>query len=109
MSPRRHTPRDELAEATAHGGLYLRRLVRSQLVLSLLAFTAFGGIVGSLPLAIALLPGLQQVRVVGIPLPIVAIAWPPFPLFVAIGWLYSRRAAALEDSFRALVGEETRS
>jgi hypothetical protein len=104
VSPRRHTPRDELAEATAHGGLYLRRLVRSQLVLSLLALTAFGGIVGSLPLALALLPGLQRLHVLGIPLPIVAIAWPPFPLLVAIGWLYTRRAAALEDSFRELVG-----
>ena len=26
----RRTPRDELAEATAHGGLYLRRLIRAQ-------------------------------------------------------------------------------
>jgi hypothetical protein len=100
------TPRDELAEATAHGGLYLRRLVRSQLVLSLLALVAFGGILGSLPLAIYLLPGLQDVDVLGVPLPIVAIVWPPFPLFVAIAWLYARRASALEESFRDLVGDE---
>jgi hypothetical protein len=100
------TPRDELAEATAHGGLYLRRLVRSQLVLSVLALVAFGGIVGSLPLAIHLLPGLQDIDVLGVPLPIVAISWPPFPLFVAIAWLYSRRATALEESFRELVGDE---
>ena len=50
MSPspvgRRRTPRDELAEATAHGGLYLRRLVRAQLALSLLALVAFAGILG---------------------------------------------------------------
>jgi hypothetical protein len=100
------TPRDELAETTAHGGLYLRRLVRSQLVLSLLALVAFGGIIGSLPLAIYLLPGLQDIDVLGVPLPIVAISWPPFPLFVAIAWLYSRRATALEESFRELVGDE---
>jgi hypothetical protein len=106
VSSLRRTPRDELAEATAHGGLYLRRLVRSQLVLSLLALVAFGGIVGSLPLAIYLLPGLHDVRVLGVPLPIVAISWPPFPLFVAIAWLYARRANALEESFRDLVGEE---
>ena len=99
----RRTPRDELAEATAHGGLYLRRLIRSQLSLSLVALVAFGGIVGALPLALLLLPGLEDVSVLGIPLPIVIVAWPPFPLFIAIGMIYQRRAAALEESFRDLV------
>ena len=99
----RRTPRDELAEATAHGGLYLRRLIRAQVSLSAVALVAFGGIVGALPLALLLLPGLQHVLVLGIPLPIVIIAWPPFALFIAIGVLYARRAAALEDEFRDLV------
>ena len=97
------TPRDELAEATAHGGLYLRRLIRSQLGLSMLALVAFGGFLGSLPLALYLLPGLQDVFVLGVPLPVFVIAWPPFPLFIAIAVLYARRAAALEESFRDLV------
>jgi hypothetical protein len=99
----RRTPRDELAEATAHGGLYLRRLIRAQLGLSVVALVAFGGIVGALPLALLLLPGLEDVHVLGVPLPIVIVAWPPFPLFIAIAVLYARRAAALEDSFRDLV------
>ena len=64
---------------------------------------AFGGIIGALPLALLLLPGLQDVFVLGVPLPIVIIAWPPFPLFIAIAALYARRAAALEESFRDLV------
>jgi len=98
------TPRDELAEATAHGGLYLRRLIRSQLGLSTVALIAFGGIVGALPLALLLLPGLGDVFVLGVPLSIFIIAWPPFPLFIAIAVLYARRAEALEDSFRDLVG-----
>ena len=99
----RRTPRDELAEATAHGGLYLRRLIRAQISLSAVALVAFGGIVGALPLALLLLPGLQNVLVLGIPLPIVIIAWPPFLLFIAIAAIYARRAAALEESFRDLV------
>jgi putative solute:sodium symporter small subunit len=99
----RRSPRDELAEATAHGGLYLRRLIRSQLGLSAVALVAFGGIVGALPLALLLLPGLQDVTVLGVPLPIFVIAWPPFALFIAIAVLYVRRAAALEESFRDLV------
>jgi hypothetical protein len=97
------TPRDELAEATEHGGLYLRRLLRAQLGLSLLALVAFGGLVGGLPLALYLLPGLQQATLFGIPLPILAVMWPPFPLFVAIAVLYTRRAEALEEEFRELV------
>jgi hypothetical protein len=100
------TPRDELADATEHGGLYLRRLLRAQLGLSLLALTAFGGLVGGLPLALYLLPGLQHATLLGIPVPIVAVMWPPFPLFVAIGLLYTRRAEALEDAFRDLVEPE---
>ena len=99
----RRTPRDELAEATAHGGLYLRRLIRAQLGLSVVALIAFGGIVGALPLALLLLPGLEDVSVLGVPLPIFLIAWPPFPLFIAIAVIYARRAAALEESFRDLV------
>jgi putative solute:sodium symporter small subunit len=99
----RRSPRDELAEATAHGGLYLRRLIRAQLGLSAVALVAFGGIVGALPLALLLLPGLQDVTVLGVPLPIFVIAWPPFALFIAIAVLYVRRAAALEESFRDLV------
>ena len=97
------TPRDELAEATEHGGLYLRRLLRAQLGLSVLALLAFGGLVGGLPLALYLLPGLQHATLLGIPLPILAVLWPPFPLFVAIGLLYTHRAEALEDAFRELV------
>jgi hypothetical protein len=95
--------RDELAEATAHGGLYLRRLIRAQLGLSAVALVTFGGIIGALPLALLLMPGLQDIYVLGVPLPVFVIAWPPFPLFIAIGVLYVRRAAALEESFRDLV------
>jgi predicted Kef-type K+ transport protein len=97
------TPRDELADATEHGGLYLRRLLRAQLALSLLALVAFGGLVGGLPLALYLLPGLQHATLIGIPVPILAVMWPPFPLFVAIAVVYTRRAEALEDEFRELV------
>ena len=55
---RPRTPRDELADASPHGALYLRRLIRSQLALCLLALVAFGGLLGALPLVLFLLPGL---------------------------------------------------
>jgi hypothetical protein len=69
----------------------------------MLALVAFGGFLGSLPLAIYLLPGLQDVDLFGVPLPVILIVLPPFPILVAFGWLYARRAGALEDEFRHLV------
>ncbi|HKN94162.1 MAG TPA: hypothetical protein VJU60_07515 [Thermoleophilaceae bacterium] len=108
MSPstpgRRRTPRDELAEATAHGGVYLRRLVRAQLALSLLALVAFAGILGSLPLLLYLAPALRHVSLFGVPLPVLLVAVPLFPLFVGLGLIYQRRANALDEAFRDLVG-----
>jgi hypothetical protein len=98
------TPRDELAEATPHGVLYLRRLRHAQLTLSVLAVVAFGGMLGALPLALYLLPGLADVRPLGVPLPVWLVAVPPFPIFVCFGIAYERRARGLERSFREIVG-----
>ena len=39
----------------------------------------------------------------GVPLPVLLIVLPPFPVFVAFGWIYVRRAHALEQAFRELV------
>jgi hypothetical protein len=104
--PPSRTPSDELADATAHGGVYLHRLVRAQLALSLVALVAFGGLLGSLPLVLLLLPRLQRITLAGLPVSVLLVAVPPFPLFVVIGWIYRRRADALDDAFRTLVRGE---
>jgi hypothetical protein len=102
---RKGLTREELAETTAHGSVYLQRLRHVQLVLSMLSLVAFGGLVGALPLVLFLLPGLQRVEVLGLRLPLVLML-APFPLFVAIGWLYQRRADDLDDAFHDLITEE---
>jgi hypothetical protein len=102
------TPRDELAEATEVGGVYLRRLVRAQLWLSLLTLVWFGGTFGALPLALYLWPSLQDADVLGLPLPVVLVGVPLYPFFVAVGYLYRRRADGLDDAFRDLVGPADR-
>jgi hypothetical protein len=102
----RRTPRDELAEETEYGILYLRRLRHAQLSLSLLGLVTFGGLVGSLPLLLALVPGLGRIYVLGIPLAVILPAVAAFPLFVAIGLVYEHRADALDESFRDLVRDE---
>lgn len=99
------SPRDELAAGSEVGNVYLRRLVRAQLQLSLTALLAFGGLVGALPVALYVLPGLQRVTVLGLPLPLVLIGPPVFLLLIAIGWLYQRRADALDASFADLLDE----
>ena len=100
------TPRDELAERTAHGDVYLRRLMRAQLTLSFLGLAAFGGLVGSLPLLFVLLPGLQDIDMFGVPLPVVVLAVPLFPLITVIGLLYQRRADEIDDAFREAVSDD---
>ena len=97
--------RDELAETTAHGLVYLRRLRHSQLMLSLLVLVAFGGLVGALPLFLFVLPSLSRVQVLGVPLTLLLML-APFPLCVGIGWLYERRADALDGAFRDVIAEE---
>jgi hypothetical protein len=99
-------PREELAEVTPHGQVYLRRLLRAQLTLSFLALLAFGGLIGSLPLIFLLFPELQDIQLLGVPLPVAVLALPIFPLIVLIGWLYQRRADAIDDSFRELLEEQ---
>jgi putative solute:sodium symporter small subunit len=97
------SPRQELADSTAHGEVYLRRLRRAQLQLSLLALVAFGAVFGVLPLALYLLPHLDRTTLLGIPVTIWVMLVPLSPLFIAIGWLYARRADALDAAFRDLV------
>jgi putative solute:sodium symporter small subunit len=97
------SPREELAEATAHGQVYMRRLQRAQLGLSLLALVAFGAVFGVLPIALYLLPHFDRTDLLGIPLSLWILVVPMLPIFLAIGWLYARRADALDDSFRDLV------
>jgi putative solute:sodium symporter small subunit len=97
------SPREEMAESTAHGRVYLQRLRHAQLSLSLWALVAFGAIFGVLPLAMYLLPRLDRVHVLGVPVSVWILIVPAFPVFLAIGWLYARRADALDDQFRDLV------
>ena len=103
---RARTPREELAEGTPHGDVYLARLIRAQLRLSLLGLVAFGGLVGSLPLLFLLFPGLQRTELLDVPLPVLILVAPLFPLIVVIGLLYQRRADALDEAFRDVVSRE---
>jgi putative solute:sodium symporter small subunit len=102
-APEPRTPREELAESTAHGQVYLQRLQRAQLGLSITSLMAFAAIFGVMPLALYLLPHLDRITLLSVPLPLWIIVVPMLPVFVAIGWLYARRADEIDDAFRDLV------
>src|SRR5581483_3646172 len=91
------------APADAGREVYLRELIRLQLHLSTVALVAFGGVIGALPLAVLVVPSLMRTHLLGIPLTLLLLGPPPFVLFVAIAWLYRRRADALDAEFRDLV------
>jgi putative solute:sodium symporter small subunit len=97
------SPREELAEGTGHGHVYLRGLQHAHLTLSLLALVAFGAIFGVLPIALYLLPAFDRARLLGVPLGLWIVVVPLLPAFVLIGWVYARRADAVDESFRELV------
>jgi putative solute:sodium symporter small subunit len=97
------TPRDELADTTAHGALYLQRLRQRQLTLSLLALVAFGALIGVLPLAIDIVPALRRIRLLSVPLAVWLVIVPAGPTFLALAILYRRRADTLDEDFRELV------
>ncbi|WP_320672267.1 hypothetical protein [Patulibacter defluvii] len=101
----RELERRELDEATAHAQLYLDRLRRAHLSLSGVAAVAFGGLIGALPLLALALPSLDDQRLLGIPWQVLLLL-APYPVFVALAWVYVRRADALDEAFLALVEED---
>jgi putative solute:sodium symporter small subunit len=56
-----------------------------------------------LPVALYLLPAFDRVQLLGVPLGLWIVVVPMLPGFVAIGWVYARRADAVDESFRELV------
>ena len=92
---RPRTPREELAEGTPHGDVYLGRLIRAQLGLSLLALGAFGGLVGSLPLLFLLFPGLQDISLLGVPLPDMGKLLLVMAFLFILGWPFEWPAIIL--------------
>jgi putative solute:sodium symporter small subunit len=100
------TARREIVEGTPLGGVYVRRLRRKQLGVSLLALIAFAGLIGALPLVLYLVPSLNRVHVFGVPLSAALVTVPPFVVFVAVALLYRRRADDVDAAFSEVIDEQ---
>ena len=101
----RRTPvvKAELDEQTGVGEVLVRGLVRAQLGLAIRMAALVGCSLGSLPLLFAFIPRLSAVTVVGIRLPWVLLGVGAYPLFVLVGWVYTRGAERNERDFAELV------
>jgi hypothetical protein len=88
---------------TVYGRLLVRSLTRAQLGLSLMCLALAVGVIASLPVIMALLPGAAEVTVEGLPLTLVVLGAGIFPVLMAVGWFYNRQARQLEARFIELV------
>jgi hypothetical protein len=110
-APRRHRAGGYSARAGAAdlhaqprlGQLYVRSLVRNQLRLSLGVLAVLAAVLGGLPAAFALLPGLRTAEVAGIRLPWVLLGVVAYPLLVGAAFFHVRHAERVERDFTDLL------
>jgi hypothetical protein len=73
-----------------------RRVHRRQLRLALQVLAALSGLLIGLPVLLAAVPGLDEVRVAGIPLSWLAVAVLPYPVLAVLAGGQLRRAERVE-------------
>ncbi|MFI1097604.1 hypothetical protein [Streptomyces sp. NPDC020917] len=81
------------------GQIYLRALVRDQLRLALGVLAVLAVVLGGLPLAFALLPGLRTAEITGIRLPWLLLGAVAYPVMVGAAWFHVRHAERVERDF----------
>ena len=100
---RRVTGASEIDAQTGIGEIYMSSLLRSQLRLAMLVLAALGVLVAGLPLLFTAFPRLVDVRLLGMPLPWVLLAFAVYPFLLGLGWYYVRAAERNEHDFADVV------
>jgi hypothetical protein len=95
--------RDELADQTAVGDVFIRSLIRAQLGLALRVLVVLVGLLGGLPLLFVLVPSAGRADVGGLSLPWLLLGVAAFPLLLLLGVVYARQAERNEREFADLV------
>jgi hypothetical protein len=95
----------DVQDLTPLGGVYLRSLLREQLVLSVGVLVLLGLTLGSLPLVFHLAPGLADASLLGLPVAWVVLGAVVYPALVLLGWAYVRAAERNERDFAHLVSQ----
>ncbi|WP_460798436.1 heavy metal transporter [Microbacterium sp. GXF0217] len=90
------------AAADDADAVYARALRRSQLRLALGTVAGFVVVATALTLVLALVPELEEIVVVGLPLSWLLHAFAFYPIIAIFGILYARGAARNEQRYRTL-------
>lgn len=94
----------EIDAETALGQVFMRSLLREQLMLSVRVLVALALTVGLLPVAFHLFPALAEMRWGPMPVAWLLLGVLTYPWLVVLGWFYVRRSEANERDFADLVG-----
>ena len=81
----------------------MRSLIGSQLRLAAGVLGVVVVPLAALPLVFTVAPGVREVELFGLPLPWLLLAVVVYPVAVAGGWWYARRAERAEREFAELV------
>lgn len=100
----RSTGTREIDAETALGEVFMRSLLREQLLLAGRVLVALALTLGLLPLLFHLFPSLGDVRLGPVPLAWLLLGLLTYPWLVLLGWFYVRRSEANERDFADLVG-----
>jgi hypothetical protein len=100
---RRTVPTAEIDHRTRLGEVYLSSFLGAQLRLALGVLAVVGGTVVLLPLLFRLLPDLNHVRLLAMPLPWLLLAFAVYPFLLGCAWFYVHRAEHNERLFAAMV------
>lgn len=96
----------EAAQETEVGQVFVRSLIRSQLRLALVVAGGFLLILGAFPLLLAIVPGLSQTRIAGIPFDWLLLGVGIYPLIGLCAWFYVRTASRNEARYRDLAKDQ---
>ena len=94
----------EIDAETALGEVFMRSLLREQLMLAIRVLVALALTLGLVPLAFHLVPSLGDVHVGPVPLAWLLLGGLTYPWLLLLGWLYIRQSEANESDFADLVG-----
>lgn len=95
----------EIDRQSAIGAILFDSLLSDQRRLVARTLTAVVLVLGALPLLFHLVPGITDLRVVGLPVPYLVLGVAVHPVLVVLAVLFVRRAEAHERAFRDLVDD----
>ncbi|GAB3674294.1 hypothetical protein GCM10027589_44270 [Actinocorallia lasiicapitis] len=93
----------DIGEQTELGAVFVRSLIRAQLVQALRTVGVVAAVVGGLPLLLAYVPVLARWRLFGLPVSWLLLALCVQPVWIVTGFWHVRRAERIEADFARMV------